>query len=340
MTGMRAQDQDEGASKLPVGAPEVLIWDPITGLDWTYEPERDLLAQAGVRLTVPDEELASIEQMARADVLIVSGPFPSDLLTTLTRCVGIICYSVGMNAVDIDAAAALSIPVTNVAGYCTEEVSDHALALLLALQRRLLPFAESAQRGEWDVYAGPNFNGIRRMQGQTLGIIGLGRIGSRVAAKGQAFGMNVLAYDPFLTATPLPFVRLVEMEALLAASDAVVLCTALTSTSRHLLGAEQFAAMRAGSVLVNVARGGLVNEHALAAALLSGHLSGAALDVREQEPPEFEHDPLRGMPNLVLTQHMAATSQQARADLHVFAAARAIELLTDAGLLPGEEAAR
>jgi D-3-phosphoglycerate dehydrogenase len=318
-------------------APEVLIFDPIQDLDWSYESERDSLARHGVRLTLPVGHQADAEELARADVLIVSGPFPSELFTHLRRCVGIICYSVGMDAVDLDAAASASIKVTNVAGYCTDEVSDHAMALLLALQRRLVPFVEAASRGEWDVYSGEDFYGIRRLRGQTLGIVGIGRIGSQVAVKAGAFGMDVLACDPYVTSSPLPHVRLVELDQLLAESDAVVLCSALTATSRHVLDADRIAAMRPGAVLVNVARGGLVDESALASALGDGRLSGAALDVREHEPPP-DDDPLRRARNVVLTQHMAATSQEARADLHVLAAERAMELLIEAGRMRGDEA--
>jgi D-3-phosphoglycerate dehydrogenase len=314
--------------------PVVLIWDPIRDLDWSYERERELLAADGVQLVVPITDRAGMKELERADVLIVSDPFPADLLVHLDRCVGIICYSVGMDKVDADAAAAANIPVTNVAGYCTDEVSDHAMALLLAAQRRLLPFARSADRGEWDVYAGADFYGIRRMRGQTVGIIGLGRIGSQVAVKCAAFGMTVIAYDPYLSQPSVGSVELTDLDVLLARSDVVILCSALTDSSRSLLDADRIAKMRAGAVLVNVARGGLVDESALADALASGRLSAAALDVRAKEPPDADGDPLRGRPNVLLTQHIAATSQEARDDLHVFAARRAMELLTDAGRVP------
>ena len=318
--------------------PTVLIWDPIRDLDWVYDRERELLAAEGVALVVPDTERASIEQLQRADVLIVSGPFPSELFAHLTRCAGVICYSVGMDAVDADAAAAAAIPVTNVAGYCTDEVSDHAMALLLAIQRRLIPFVRKAERGEWNVYAGPEFYGIRRLRGQTVGIVGLGRIGSQVAVKCAAFGMTVLAHDPYLESSPLDFVRLCGLDDLLGRSEVVVLCSALTDSSRRLLDAERIAALRPGAVIVNVARGALIDEAALLQALAAGRIGAAGLDVRAQEPPA-DDDPLRQLPNVVLTQHMAATSQEARDDLHVFAARRAIELLVRAGRSPARSGA-
>lgn len=319
-------------------APNVLVWDPIRDLEWSYDRERDLLAAEGIELVVPEPGRATDEQLRAADVVIVSDPFPSDLMPLLAgHCVGIICYSVGMDAVDAEAASRAGIPVTNVAGYCTDEVSDHAMALLLTLQRRLVPFLESAQRGDWDVYAGDAFYGIRRLRGQTVGIVGLGRIGSQVAVKCTAFGMQVHAYDPFLDRSPVPGVELMDLEPLLAGSDVLILCSALTSSARRLIDAERLATMRRGALLVNVARGGLVDEVALLAALRSGALAGAGLDVRAHEPPPAD-DPLRGLPNVVLTQHMAATSQEARDDLHVFAARRAAELLGAAGRLPAEAA--
>ena len=224
------------------------------------------------------------------------------------------------------------------AGYCTDEVSDHAMALLLAIQRRLIPFTRRAERGEWDVYAGPDFYGIRRLRGQSVGIIGLGRIGSQVALKCAAFGMTVIAHDPYLESSPLGFVELCGLDDLLARSEIVVLCSALTSSSRRLLDAERLAAMRPGAVIVNVARGALIDEPALAQALAAGRIGGAGLDVRAQEPPPAD-DPLRGTANVVLTQHVAATSQEARDDLHVFAARRAMELLSAAGRVPARAGA-
>jgi D-3-phosphoglycerate dehydrogenase len=318
--------------------PTVLVYDPITTVEWTYEPERELLSEAGVRLNVPTRSRATDDELFDADVVIVSDPFPAELTLRLTRCAGLICYSVGMDAVDADAARAVGVPVTNVAGYCTEEVSDHALALLLALQRKIVPFATAAANGEWKVYGTDDFRSIRRLRGQRLGIVGLGRIGSRVAAKAAAFGMTVAAYDPYLPSSPLADVRLLSLEDLLRTSDAVVLCSALTESSRRLIDAERLASMPDGAVLVNVARGGLVDEKALAAALRSRHLGGAALDVRAQEPPPVD-DPLRALPNVVLTQHIGATSRESHADLHRLAAERALELLARAGRLPQQAGA-
>ena len=239
---------------------------------------------------------------------------------------GILCYSVGMDGVDASAAADLGVPVHNVPDYCTEEVSDHAIAMLLALQRNLLPIASATARGDWpSAYTSLEAMPPRRVRGQVVGVVGVGRIGARVADKCDALGMAVLGHDPY--ATLRPPVRPTEFKTLLETADAVLLCAASTSSSGHLIDAAALDHMKHGSVLVNVARGGLVDEHALAAALRSGKLRGAALDVRDQEPPDAATDPLSGVESLILTPHMAATSVDARRDLHLRAVDAVLRIL-------------
>jgi D-3-phosphoglycerate dehydrogenase / 2-oxoglutarate reductase len=312
-------------------SPCVVIWDPRRDGSWTYGLEAEVLATNGISLLVPESDRASDDELTQADVLVVASPLPVSSFELLTRCVGIVCYSVGMDYVDVDAAAAAGIPVTNAAGYCTDEVSDHAMALLLALQRRLVKCANLAAAGDWSPYFGPGSLGLRRTRGQTMGIIGVGRIGSAVAEKAAAFGMEILAYDPYLHGHHLPYVTLVDLHKLLSRSDAVVVCCPLTNLSRHLIDAVAVASMKPGSVLINVARGGIVDEEAVIFALDTGHLSGVALDVREQEPPDPARDRLRRRANAILTQHLAGTSAQSHHDLHVLAATRCVELLQAAG---------
>lgn len=321
----------------PQGRPRVLVFDPIREVPWDYDTERELLAGRGVDLVVPDGDRADDEQLGLADVLVVSEPLPVEVMDRLDRCVGILCYRVGMDNVDLEAAAARGLPVTNIAGYCTDEVSDHAVLLLLASLRRLVPFAVEAAVGNWDVYQRADLFEIRRLRGRTVGIVGVGRIGSQVAAKVAAFGATVVGHDPFLDASPVEGMALLDLDQLLGCSDVVILCSALTGSSRHLLDADRIQRMKPGVTLVNVARGGLVDEVALASGLRSGHVGAAALDVRENEPPDREHDPLLGLPHVLLTQHLAATSRESHADLHAFAARRCLELLAEAGRVPPEE---
>jgi len=321
-----------GSAMAPRGdsRPRVLIYDPIRDVPWDYEVERELLDAAGVDLLIPEQAQASDELLARSDVVVVSGQFPIGAMNHLDRCVGILCYSVGMDNVNHSAAQERGIPVANIAGYCTDEVSDHALALLLAFQRRLIPFAVEADAGNWDVYHRDETTQIRRLRGQVAGIIGVGRIGTQVAHKVAAFGMKVLGYDPFLAPADVDFLDLVGLDELLERSDVIVLCSALVESSRNLINAQRLGQMKPGATLVNIARGGLIDEFALAAALWAGHLGGAALDVRASEPPDAAHDPLRGAPNLIQTQHLGALSRESRVDIHAFAAQRIVELLVSA----------
>lgn len=313
--------------------PVVLIWDPIRALSWNYDIERTTLAAAGVRLIVPEGALATEDELRSAQVLVVASKMPSEVLDSLVNCIGIVCYSVGMDNVDLERATQLGIPVTNVAGYCTEEVSDHAIALTLALQRRIVTFSNATAAGEWNVYSSDAFRSLRRIRGQVIGIIGLGRIGTKVAEKAHALGMTVNAYDPYVTASGHAFVTLVSLDHLIESSDAIVLCSALTDGARHLIDDKRLMQMRRGVLLINVARGGLIDERALASALASGHVAAAALDVRETEPPDEMGDPLKGLPNVIVTPHVAATSQESRLDLHRMASERALELLAAASLL-------
>jgi D-3-phosphoglycerate dehydrogenase / 2-oxoglutarate reductase len=317
-------------------SPTVVIFDPVAAGTASHDLEAALLAQRGVRLIVPPDSASSLEAIVDADVVVVLGVqrLTAALVAGLERCVGILCYSIGMDKVDGPAAAAAGIPVRNVPDYCTEEVSDHALALLLAAQRRIVTFANLAAGGDWAPGKRPELGQIRRLRGQTLGIVGAGRIGRKVAAKARAFGFRTIAADPYVGSADDPDLPVVPMETLLAGSDAIVLCAALTESSRNLLGPAAFDRMRDGVIVVNVSRGGLIDEAALADALRSGRVGVAALDVRAPEPPDPALDPLAGLANLIQTPHIAASSREALGDLRRMAAERIIELLEEGGRLP------
>lgn len=310
--------------------PAVVVYDPITTLRWDYDTERKILAREGVRLLLPANLAESRAMLPEADVVITSGRLPVEDLDLMTRTCAIVCYSVGMDGVDATRAAQLGITVTNVPDYCTEEVSDQAIAIFMALQRLLVPTAAAAAQGQWEVRDWDEFYRMRRVRGQQLGVVGVGRIGTRVAEKAMGLGMTVVGHDPYRTDAVVPLVSLAD---LLEQSDAVVLCAALTAQSRDVIDAAAIARMKPDAVLVNVARGGLVDEAALAAALRAGRLRGAGLDVREVEPTPQDADPLLGLRNVVLTQHVGATSVEAFADMHRFAAARVLEVLRANGRL-------
>ena len=313
--------------------PVVVIPAPIDIMDWKYDVERGILEQHGVDLVVPASRDEARAAMPDADVIFTSSPITADDIASLRNCVGILCYSVGMDYVDATAATARGIPVWNCPTSNNEEVSDHAVLLILAAQRRLLPLAMAAREGEWGVYEWPLLGEIHRLSTRTVGIIGLGRIGHLVARKLHGFRLTVIASDPFIAGTADPEVELVTLDALCALADIVVSCAALTETSRGLIDAATIAKMKPGVIIVNVSRGAVVVEDALADALESGHVAYAALDVRSPEPPATGGDRITHLPNVVLTQHIAATSVESIAGLHVEAASQIIALLRQAGRL-------
>lgn len=315
--------------------PLVVIPEPITSMGWTYDVERSILEPHGIRLVVPESPEDAREQLAAADVVFTSSPLAAaDIERIGTRCVGILCYSVGMDYVDAAAAKARGIPIWNCPTSNNEEVSDHAILLILAAQRRLLTFALAAREGDWNVYERTELRQIHRMRTRTIGIIGLGRIGHLVAQKLSGFRPTIIAHDPYIESPRDPGIQLVDLAELAARADIVVSCAALTETSRGIIGREFLAATKPGVIIVNVSRGGIVDEDALADALESGHVAYAGLDVRSPEPPVAGRDRLTDRDDVVLTQHIAASSIESVAGLHVEAAEQIVRMLREAGRLP------
>jgi phosphoglycerate dehydrogenase-like enzyme len=314
------------------GRPRVVVFDPVPGLS-TWGPETAILGSRGVELVVPADGAQADDAIRTADAVIVTGYGRLDggRVESLERAVGILCYSIGMDKVDGPAAKAAGIPLRNVPDYCTDEVSDHAVALLLAAQRRLLPFATATAAGGWPNDELAITGSLRRLRGQTLGIAGAGRIGRLVAAKASAFGFRTIAYDPFITAAVDTDLPLVGRDEFFATSDAIIVSAAYTPGAPPLISREALAAVKPGLTLVNVSRGGHVDEHALADALRDGRVAVAALDVRAVEPPDPADDPLSGLPNVVLTPHVAGSSREAVEDLHRLAAEYVIDLLEAGG---------
>ena len=266
-------------------------------------------------------------RVGSADVLICfhAVEITGELLSQAGRCRGVVRGGVGYNNIDLRTAGERGIVVCNVPDYGTEEVADHALALLLALARRLVPTVDSTRRGEWRL--GVN-SGTRRLRGQTLGIIGCGRIGSALALRAKALGLRVVIYDPYLSRgieKSLGVERVWRLEELLGQCQFLSLNCPLTDQTRQLMSAATFALLPRGAYLVNTARGGLVDELALLDALSSGQLAGAALDVTQQEPPADER--LWKHPQLLLTPHCAFYSVEAAHEMRTKAAEEALRLV-------------
>jgi D-3-phosphoglycerate dehydrogenase len=294
-----------------VAEPLVLVkTDDVVALG---ERQLQAIEDAGVRLRQRDCRTEDDVVAAGADadgMLVLAAPVTARVLGTLPRCRVIGRLGVGLDMIDVPAASAAGIQVTYVPAATTEEVSDHALALLLALSRRIVRLDAAVRAGGWHHLAGGS--DMRRLQQQVVGVVGFGRIGAAFARKAGALGPAVLVYDPQVSddaigatgATP------VALDELLRRSDYLSIHAPLTAGTRHLIGARELALMQRSACLINVARGALVDQGALVAALREGRLAGAALDVLEHEPPAAD-DPLLQLENVLLSPHAAHYSLEA-----------------------------
>jgi D-3-phosphoglycerate dehydrogenase len=279
--------------------------------------ERSLLADLGLDLVErhcgTEEEL--IEHGRGADALmVIAEPVTARVIEALDGCRVIARFGAGLDNVDLAAATRAGVQVTFVPGASVEEVSDHAIAMLFALARRLPALDAAVRRGDWAIPA--DLPPFRRLRGQTLGIVGAGRIGRAVARKARGLGLEVIVYDPFADDAALAELgaEAVELDELLARGDHVSIHAPLTAASRHLFGAREFGLMKPTANLINVARGGLVDGAALVAALTEGQIAGAGIDVQEVEPPAAG-EPLLELPNVILSPHAAHHSQESLDDL-------------------------
>jgi D-3-phosphoglycerate dehydrogenase len=259
-------------------------------------------------------------------VLVTYAKLPGELLQELRRCKVISRFGLGVDNIDIPAAARLGITVTYVPDYCLREVSDHAMALLLALARKI-PFSNRlVQSGRWEV---PPIGPLRRLEGQVLGLVGFGNIPRALAPKAKAFGLRVITHDPYVSADVAKALGVENMsfEDLLGRSDFVSVHAPLLPATRGLMNAAAFARMKKGAFLMNTARGPLVDETALVAALDSGHLAGAALDVVTVEPLATD-SPLLRRDNVILTPHTAFYSVEGLEELQTKCASDVARVLS------------
>ncbi len=232
---------------------------------------------------------------------------------------------VGLDNIDVEAATERGVLVMNTPGANATATAEHTWALLLALCRQVPAADASVRRGEWER---KRFVGFQ-LAGKTLGVIGLGRVGRLVAARGRGFGMQAIGCDPYLAADAATEinVELADLERVLAEADVLTLHVPLTDETRVLIGADALERMKPGALLVNAARGGLVDEGAVADALADGRLAGAAFDVYADEPPAGS--PLLAAPNVVLTPHLAASTSEAQRDVSVQIAEQVVAALRD-----------
>lgn len=275
----------------------------------------------GQRCESDDEFIALASD---ADAIITVGsirPVPRKIIEQLKQCRLISNTQIGYDSIDTAAAAERGILVTNVPDYCVGEVSDHAMALILACTRKVVPLNSSARKGQWGLSA----SGIEiqqriwptmtRLEGQTLGLFGFGRVARALVLKARGFGLRIIAHDPYVApeAARQMGVAMVDWKRLLNESDFISIHAALTAETRHIFSHDAFNEMKPTACLINTARGGFVDEAALLQALKEGKLAMAALDVMDPEPPDPQN-PLFALDNFISTAHSAFFSPDSEAE--------------------------
>ncbi|HEY2460288.1 MAG TPA: hydroxyacid dehydrogenase [Candidatus Acidoferrum sp.] len=269
----------------------------------------ELLRGTGWNIVLPSKESLAAE-IADADALIVRSAtkVTAALLEKAPKLRVVGRAGVGVDNIDLDEATKRGVLVLSTPGGNAVSVAEHAFGLMLALARHIPQLSKGFHEGKWEKSSA---NGTE-IRGKTLGLIGLGRIGTEVARRAEAFGMRVIGYDPRLSEARKREVKaeLVPLEKLLAESDFISLHTAVSATTQNMIGSAQLAQMKKGARLINTARGELVEEGALVEALKNGHLAGAALDVFATEPPK--NSALIGLANVIATPHVAGTTTEAQ----------------------------
>ena len=286
--------------------------------------EQTMLGDIDAELVVADGTADDIHaRCGDADALLTTYfPIDADTVARATRCKIIARYGIGVDNVDIAAANAAGMVVTNVPDYSVQEVGAHALALALALLRRVSQADALLRGGGWSI---DTVRPIRRISTLTAGLIGYGRIARQLGASLRELGMTILTHDPFLPVAP-DDAELVELDDLLARSDLVSVHAPLTPETRGMIGDREFALMKETAVIINTSRGPLIEVDELFEALRNGTIGGAGLDVFDQEPVDASR--LEGVPNLIATPHMAYYSEEALQESQRKATTQIIKVLS------------
>ncbi|HET7201174.1 MAG TPA: C-terminal binding protein [Burkholderiales bacterium] len=276
------------------------VWE---SLDVERRTLGDLADLVPLKTKKPEEFLDAAKD---CDALLntYAGPITAEVMSKMPKCRIIARYGIGVDTIDLEAATSAGIIVTNNPTYCIEEVAEHTMALLLACARKIAFYDRMVRAGRWEV---PPGKPIYRLAGRTLGLVGFGNIARQVAVRAAAFGMRVLYADPFVKEGPG---KKVEMNALLSESDFVSLHPPLTGETRKLMNDAAFSRMKPSAVLINCARGPVVDTEALVRALDAKKIAGCALDTTDPEPLPDPH-PLRGRENVIIIPHAAWYSEKA-----------------------------
>jgi D-3-phosphoglycerate dehydrogenase len=294
----------------------------------------EILRQAGIDLDVRSglNGVALKTALRESDAIFVRSDtrITADLLSEPGKLRIIVRGGVGFDTIDVAAATRQRIPVVTTPNSSTISVAEHAIGMIIAVARYLPMVVASPRLGHWNR---SKWMGIQ-LAGKTLGIIGLGRIGSEVARRAIALGMHVAAFDPLFVQTeflPYGISTVPDLRLLLKRCDILTVHSPLTSETRNLIGASELMLLKKGARVVNCARGGIINEADLAESLRTGHIAGAALDVLDEEPPSPDH-PLLQMPNVLITPHIGASTHEAQESVSVEAAKLLIEFLCEGKL--------
>lgn len=262
-------------------------------------------------VSVESEEHIVLRDAVRdaAVVVDIARPIRADIIDAMEKCELIIVLSVGYDCVDVACATRRGIPVCNTPAYCTDEVANHAMALMLALSRKLEIIIPRTRAADWEYnYTKPVFN----YRDKVFGIIGLGKIGRAIVPKAKGFGMRVTAYDPYVDDDIFGLLgveRAYELRDLLEQADYVTIHAPLTAETRGMIDEEALGAMKKRAVIVNTARGHIIDEQALVEALKEDRIAGAGLDILQQEPPTPD-EPLLSLHNTIVTPHIAWYSEE------------------------------
>jgi phosphoglycerate dehydrogenase-like enzyme len=285
----------------------------VTDYSWPdLEAERAILREVDAQLLVArtgeEDELCALAPRADA-IMTCWSRVSAAVLKAADHCLTVARYGVGLDNIDVAAATERGMIVTNVPDFCTAEVADHTMALILSWARHIVRFAGATRSGGWDNRA---FGPMRRLSGQVLGLVGYGNIARQVAHRARVFGYDVIAYSPSCAGRePVNGVRFAaDLVELLGVADVVSLHVPLTPHTRHVIDSAALAEMKLGAVLVNTSRGALVDEEALLVALEQGRVGGATLDVLSAEPPPAGH-PLLTHPSVIVTPHAGFDSVEA-----------------------------
>jgi D-3-phosphoglycerate dehydrogenase len=307
------------------GTAKVVLTDYVwESLDVERTTLAGLASLVALRTKTPEEFLPEAED---CDALLntYAGPITAAVIARMPRCRIIARYGIGVDTIDLDAATAAGIIVTNNPTYCIEEVAEHTMALLLACARKVPVYDRLVRQGRWEL---PPGKPIFRLAGRTLGLVGFGNIGRAVAERAAAFGMRVLYCDPLVREGQFPVPgRKAELLEMLREADFVSVHPPLVPETRGMMNDEAFAHMKPTAFLVNCARGPIVDTAALVRALDAGRIAGCALDTTDPEPLPDPH-PLRGRDNVLITPHAAWYSEQALVGLQAGAPGEVRRVLT------------